>query len=189
MNRFSLYHATFFLLFLGFAGFIYSVMQTSSRAARSSNCFAHLKQIGLAMQAYTRDHDGHYPIAARWTDDLQPYIDIGEIERTSRQLDRAMRCATTSEFYVLNEFLAGAKPCVDFAPATIPLAFCVRTGERNLTDNGSLWPREPIHEMGSRSGNIVVFADAHVVMMESKPQFHGFELGAKTPRREPKPTN
>ena len=178
-----LLYAAFGITLLGWVGLIYSVMRPSLRYAHASNCYSNLHQIGLAMQAYAREHNGQYPVAARWTDDLQPYVEIGEKERTPKNLDRAFRCATTGEFYVLNSFFARANLADDFNPATSPLAFCARTSERNFTDGGSLWPIEPIHKMGNRSGNIVVFADAHVKMLEGKPKFR--EL---SPKLKPTPT-
>ncbi len=172
-------YLTLGVVFVGFAGLLYSVMEPSFRTNQWSNCFAHLKQIGLAAQMYAHDNNGRFPVAANWTDALQPYVKIGEKERTRPNLDRAFRCATTGEFYVLNEFLAGAKLSDDFDPAISPLAFCVRASERNLADDGSLWPLEPIHEVGESRGNVVVFADAHVKILEIKPKFHSSEMACR----------
>ena len=120
------FYAVIGVVLLGSAGLIYLVMQPSLRNAQSSNCFSNLKQIGLATLIYTRDYDGQYPVATRWMDDLEPYVNIGEKERTPKDLDRSFRCATTGEFYVLNEFFAGANLSDDFDPTTSPLAFDAR---------------------------------------------------------------
>ena len=172
-------HLAIAFVLLGF-GALYGVMREpvrkSLQSSQSSRCYAQLKQVGLATLIYASDYDGQYPVAARWMDDLQPYVQIGdERERTPKNLDRALRCAATGEFYVLNSHFAHANLSDDFDAATTPLAFCARKSGRNLSDNGGLWPREPIHEFGSRRrGSVVVFADAHVKMLESKPKFRAF---------------
>ena len=178
-------HAAIAFVLLGFGALYWALhkpVRTSIRTSQSSRCYAQLKQVGLATQIYANDYDGQYPVAARWMDDLQPYIEIGdERERTPENLDRALRCATTGEFYVFNSRFARANLSDDFDAATSPLAFCARKSGRNLTDDGGLWPVKPIHEMGNSRGNVVVFADAHVKMLAQKPEF-----SALAPRPTPK---
>ncbi len=66
------------------------------------------------------------------------------------------------------------------------LTFDVSWSTRNFSDDGSLWPLQPIHGRGKYGGNVVLFADAHVKLMTVKPEFR--PLLTLTPQPTPKPT-
>ena len=56
------------------AAILFAAFSRARGIARTTVCQNNLHQIGVAMNLYVQEHDGHYPGASGWADVLLPYI-------------------------------------------------------------------------------------------------------------------
>lgn len=64
-----------FLLIVGLMGWIGSLYLSSGEAARRTVCRSNLRQLTQALELYAQDHDGRYPLPARWVKASARYVD------------------------------------------------------------------------------------------------------------------
>lgn len=55
------------------AAILFPVFAQAREAARSASCQNNLKQLSIAVQMYTQDNDGRYPISGTWEDAALPF--------------------------------------------------------------------------------------------------------------------
>ena len=146
------------------------------RAAQTKSCQSHLKIISLAMMQYVRDYDEHYPVAARWMDDLKPY---GLSRYSKVSFDQLTHCPTSGDFYAFNGHLSQLSITGDGDSTTLVWFYDARNSRYNQFDQGQSWPDSPVHEFGPGRGNNVLFADGHVALTSTKPRF------TPSPAKEP----
>ncbi len=63
------------LLLLSFTAYLIGVIvQEDARFEASRKCRSNMTQLGLALLQYAGDHEDHMPEAAKWVDEIYPYI-------------------------------------------------------------------------------------------------------------------
>ena len=55
------------------AAILFPVFAQAKEASRKATCLTHLKHLSIAVQMYTQDHDGRYPISSNWESATTPY--------------------------------------------------------------------------------------------------------------------
>jgi prepilin-type processing-associated H-X9-DG protein len=139
-----------------------------ARQKRLASCQSNLKQIGLAMMQYVRDHDEKQHIVTNWQDALNPYY----------RSPKNWKCPETSTYYATNRYYSGLDIKYDKTIANTPLYYDSTSLKKNTFDIGTSWPVEGAHfRMGSpydwqgTGGNNVCYADGHVKWERIKPKF------------------
>ena len=82
--------------------------------AMAVGCLSNIKQVVLAIDAYTREHDGKLPEAATWQSDVLPYLKGNRL---------VLRCPTTDKPYIFNEALGGKSLRELADPEQIPVVW------------------------------------------------------------------
>lgn len=172
----------------GLAGIVYLAAQPLRRSAQTVQCQNNLKQIGNSLSQYSRDYDEKFPLARNWMDALYPYAKgFGPNPESAGQVEARFRCPTSGSFYAYNRLLeTQSLSQVSFAT---PRFWEVSAGHnrRNLSDDGSLWPQNPIHQTKTASGSNAYFdvysASGQARLLSAKPRFGLFAKPKSQPQK------
>ena len=113
---------------------------------------SNLKQISLGMLQYVQDHNEKCPDAARWVDEIMPYIKSEAVFHDPAAPDGEKWS------YSLNRNLAGKSLARLQNPASTVLVFESTAGTKNASDAGESVPVPGRHS----GGTDYAFADGHV---------------------------
>gem|GEM_PF-470863 len=98
------------------AGVLIPVLGHGRAVAHRTACASNLRQLGVAITAYTTEHDGAFPESAHtdeaksWVYTLAPYLgNLDEVRICPADPRAEQRRRTTSTSYVLNEYIVVAK--------------------------------------------------------------------------------
>lgn len=122
--------------------------ERAKRAISQSN----LKQISLGVIQYMQDHDEIMPDAAKWVDEIMPYVKDKALFRDPSAP------ASQAYSYAYNRTLSHQTLAVIEAPASTVMLFESTKGVKNAADTGQSVPR-PGRYLG---GTDYAFADGHV---------------------------
>ena len=138
--------------------------QNAKRVLSQNN----LKQIGLGIIQYEQDHDEIAPDAARWCDEILPYVgNKGVFRDPSAPASRPYN-------YAYNRALSHQSLAAMEMPAQTVMAFESTAGVKNASDTGQSVPRPGRYSGGSD----YLFADGHVKWFKDGTKL-SFELSGK----------
>jgi len=135
------------------------VTNNAKRASSQSN----LKQIGLGIIQYTQDHDENMPDAAKWVDEIMPYVQSKELFHDPSTPE------SQSYGYAYNSALSHKGLAVFLSPSETVMVFESTKGVKNSADTGVSVPRPGRYN----GGTDYLFADGHVKWVKdgTKPSF------------------
>lgn len=144
-------------IILGLAAALFPCFAKAREKSRPAACLSNLHQLGLALQMYAEDHDGHLPLVRNWPRAIYPgYVDSEGLFRCPSDRSKS-KCS-----YAMPWSLSGAK-LSDLPDAeSQPLLY-------DATPDGAFAKR---HNGGGNVG----FADGHAKWMPEAPE--GAERGA-----------
>jgi len=120
----------------------------AERARSQSN----LKQLALGIIQYEQDHDERMPDAAKWVDEIMPYVKDAALFRDPSAP------AGEKWSYAYNRTLSHASLAETMSPASTVMLFESTLGTKNASDMGQSVPRPGRHS----GGTDYAFADGHV---------------------------
>jgi hypothetical protein len=138
-----------------------------SRGLLQSNfCVTNLRAAQRGIELYSQDYDQTYPQAARWMDDVAPYI------KNRRELYCPVVHAANPKGigYAFNQKLSGANAAKIESPLTTAVVYDSADVDRNAADSFSTLPTPARHVFPDRNSaakgathyNIVLYADGKV---------------------------
>jgi hypothetical protein len=137
------------LLFIA-AGVLFPVF-TGGHDHSRINCLSRVKQVAIGMAIYATDYNDRFPLAAKWMDDMYPYV----------KQETIFHCSVvdpkTEYGFAMNSFLAGADTNKLDEPAEMHLMYESRGLQKNLSEYLPSFPIPPRHGLV----NFVAFADTH----------------------------
>jgi len=135
-------------------------LAAQAAAARAQPCKETLRHVAAGIAMYCQDYDEYYPIAARWTVDVTPYIKFSAIPPCP--MDGAQK-----DSYALNVNVSGRPLHSIPNPAALPVLF-----ESNLhAPNAAGGPNAAAAPGRHVDGNHYTFADATVRWLATPPGF------------------
>jgi hypothetical protein len=132
-----------------------------------STCRSRLRQMALALEQYSNDHDGRLPPAGRWNDALPP-------QPKSEAVFSCPSLGTGSYGYSMNWKFSRRLATEADSPAATVLLYETNVPRRNAAyDGGDLIFR---HEQNGRPGANYAFANGQVrwLPVNQKPNFRVF---------------
>lgn len=147
------------------AALLLPVISRSKEGGRSAACLSNLRQLGLAVQMYTQDHENKLPVLydavlsggvvtnAGFTMNVVLSNYLGNVNVLRCQSDRKLLFEQTGSSYAWNILINGQDAdrlnvfAINFDPHNIPIAF----------------DKEPFHEAAGRSRGVnYLYADGHI---------------------------
>ena len=122
-----------------------------------------LTQLAVGIQAYAQDHDLRLPDAARWADQIRPYV------KSTVSFHDPSDPLPSAWSYAYNKTLSGRSLALLENPKTTVLLFESTRGTKNASDTGQSVPKPGRHE----GGTDYALADGHVKWFKdgAKPSF------------------
>jgi prepilin-type processing-associated H-X9-DG protein len=120
--------------------------------AQMTTCASNLKQISLGIIMYAQDHNETLPDAAKWVDEVMPYV------KNEALFHDPQDAPDHPWSYAFNKALSGKKLAAIANPAETVLLFDSTLGTKNASDSGESLPHPGRHS----GGNVYAFADGHV---------------------------
>ncbi len=133
---------------------LYPVFDNARMKARDSSCMSNLKQLSLAVSAYTQDYNGKMPIADKWSDAIAPLTNESRVFRcpSARKLD----CG-----FSFNDKLDQVSLEKITIPSNTPLLFDAKGGWNSALPVSSFDARH-------QGGYNISFVDGHVTWVLPK---------------------
>ncbi len=113
---------------------------------------ANLRKLAVAIWAFAQDHDEHYPDAARWMDEIHPYL------KSETVFHDPAAPAGEKWSYAFNRRLSGVSAEALVSPPDTVLVFESASGSKNASDTGQSVPRPGWH----KGGTDYALADGHI---------------------------
>ena len=142
--------------------------QSAREFRRGGDCISNLKQIGASMTMYAQDYDDKLPIARRWSDGVQSYLNQNG-EKTAVLQCPGISAKGSKQFgYAFNSAIGEKNLSKIKSPANMMLVFDSANLERNASDSALSFPTPPRHVVRSVKGkrktavNFVCYLDSHV---------------------------
>lgn len=140
-----------------------SLLQVPLKLALQQAFMFNLKQLGIAEIQYEQNSDERFPEAARWVDQLLPFV-------TSKDAFRETTAPVAEKWsFAYNRNLSGKNSNLLANPAATVMFFESNSNRKNASDTGQSVPRPGRHDGGS----YYVFADGRVKWLKdgTKPSF------------------
>lgn len=128
------------------------VMARARESAKRAISQSNLKQLSLGIILYEQDHDEIMPDAAKWVDEIMPYV------KDKALFHDPSAPASEAYSYAYNRTLSHQSLAALDAPASTVMLFESTAGVKNASDTGLSVPKPGRH----RGGTDYAFADGHV---------------------------
>jgi len=93
---------------LGIVGIAFLHPGCAALVANKTQCMSNVKRLGLAVLAYAQDFDEHFPVSARWSESVAPYMDSHTPSKAPVDKDVLRRPSAESPWaYGMNSALSG----------------------------------------------------------------------------------
>ncbi len=141
--------------------------------AAADECLGHLEEIAGAMLAYLDDHDDKFPAAARWVDELKPYLGDESVLKCPDDKSDA-RCS-----YGMNSALGGKSVDDLEDPSSVVLLYETAHPGANPTGGKEDVASPPRHSRGDNFAYADGAAEWVAPDVEEQPRFEAKPGGAE----------